>query len=93
MPQRATHSDRWVARSGRAILIIGLILIGMWLSARGEDRHGGVFLFIAGAPLTIIGAAIAIAAWAFRPGPDALRDPVGTGTDTEDSATVRHNQP
>ena len=91
MPHRATYSDRWVARTGRTILIIGLVLLGMWLSARGEDRHGGVFLLIAGAPLTLIGAAIAIAAWAFRPGRDPLRDPFGTGTDGGDSGEVRHN--
>jgi hypothetical protein len=90
MPQRAPTSDRWVSRTGRRILLIGLLLLAMWVHARDEP-HGAFMLFVAGAPLTIIGAAITIAAWAFRLGPDPLRDPFGTGTEAEDSDEVRHN--
>ena len=91
MSQRATRDDRWVSRAGKQMLLIGLVLVGMWLGARGQDRHGGVFLLIAGAPLTIIGAAIAIAAWAFRPASDPMRDPFGSGTEDQDRDNVRHN--
>ena len=88
---QASQSDRWVSRAGRTILIIGLVLLGMWLDGRGNQPHGAFMLFIADVPLTIIGAAITIAAWAFRPGPDPLRDPFGTGIDGEDPDNARHN--
>jgi hypothetical protein len=91
LPLRARDSHRPSRnRTGPTILIIGLVLLAMWRCS-GEDPHGGAFLGITAIPLIIIGAAITIAVWAFRPGPDPLRDPFGTGTDVEDSDEVRHN--
>ena len=91
MAQRAPNPDgKWIARAGLTILGVGIFLLIGWLYERGRGPHGGGFLFIGAVPLIIIGGAIVVAAWAFRPGPDPLRDPRGTDAE-QDSDRVRHN--
>ena len=44
--------------AGGVLLLLGVVLLGLWLSARSSDRHGAVFLLGGGGLLGLAGAAI-----------------------------------
>ena len=44
--------------AGGVLLLIGVVLLGLWLSARSSDRHGAVFLLGGGGLFGLAGAAV-----------------------------------
>jgi hypothetical protein len=44
--------------AGGFLFVLGIVLLGLWLSARSSDRHGALFLLGGGALIALAGAAV-----------------------------------
>ena len=49
---------RVLRRTGAIILVVGVALLGMWITGRSADPHGMVFVFVGGLFVTFVGATL-----------------------------------